>query len=127
MQSGKLKLSDSRPSKEASAGVLSAMSGVLSPKTTSSNIYLAKAIESSYTKTKAKKKGVFKEMKKDEPENQTGRYIHHPDASKQEPRDFLLIARVVKRNCRPLTVAEVKHKQRANVLFKLDNEIRSLQ
>ena len=45
-------------------------------------------------------------VKKDAPENPLGIYIQH-DAPKHMPRDYLLIARVVKRNCRPLTVAEV--------------------
>ena len=53
--------------------------------------------------------------------------VQHPDMLKQEPRDYLLIGRVVKRNCRPLTIAEAKHLQRDNVLFKLENEIRDLQ
>jgi len=62
----------------------------------------------------------------DEPPKQ-GKFILHKDTGKPDPRDFLLIARVVKRNCRPLTVAEVQHQQRQNVLFKLDTEIRTLQ
>ena len=63
----------------------------------------------------------------DEPEDREGLYVQHPDMLKQEPRDFLLIGRVVKRNCRPLTIAEAKHLQRNSVLFKLDAEIRDLQ
>ena len=63
----------------------------------------------------------------DEPEQRLGMLIQHPDMLKQEPRDYLLIGRVVKRNCRPLTIAEAKHLQRNNVLFKLDAEIRDLQ
>ena len=53
--------------------------------------------------------------------------IFHPDQGKTDPKEYLLIARVVKRNCRPLTVAEVKHQQAQNVLFKLNHEIKTLQ
>ena len=88
---------------------------------------LADVIEKSYKQTRLDRKKPFKEVKKDEPENQAGILIQHPDSTKQDPREFLLRARVVKRNCRPLSVAEVKHQKRENVLFKLDNEIRDIQ
>ena len=88
---------------------------------------LADVIEKSYKKSKHDRKAPFKEVIKDAPENQVGIKIQHPDMPKQDPREYLLIARVVKRNCRPLTVAEVQHQKRQNMLFKLDNEIRDLQ
>ena len=62
----------------------------------------------------------------DEPEDRVGMVVQHPDMLKQEPRDYLLIGRVVKRNCRPLTIAEAKHLERNNKLFKLEEEIRTL-
>ena len=91
-----------------------------------SNSETSNVLEKSSSKHK-KRREPYKEVKRDAPENPHGIYIQHADASKQEPRDFLLIARVVKRNTRPLTIAEVQHQQRQNVLFKLDNEIRDLQ
>ena len=78
----------------------------------------------SSSKKSSKRREVFKEIKRDAPENPNGIYIRIPETNLQEPRDFLLIARVVKRNCRPLTVAEVQHQKRSNILFKLDNEIK---
>ena len=68
---------------------------------------VASLIKDGHKKTKKERDKPFTEVSGDAPVNPEGRMIIHPDASKQEPRDFLLIARVVKRNCRPLTVAEV--------------------
>jgi hypothetical protein len=46
---------------------------------------------------------------------------------KQDPRDYLLIGRVVLKKQRPLTEAEIKHKQREALLEKLNYEIKVLQ
>ena len=47
--------------------------------------------------------------------------------TKPDPRDFLLIGRVVLKKQRPLTEAEIKHKQREALVEKLNQEIKSLQ
>ena len=85
-------------------------------------------IQQSYanTRKKAKKKEYVEKPAPDEPEDREGMVIQHPDMLKQEPRDYLLIGRVVKRNCRPLTIAEAKHLKRNDVLLKLESEIRDL-
>jgi hypothetical protein len=46
---------------------------------------------------------------------------------KQDPRDYLLIGRVLLKKQRPLTEAEIKHKQREALLEKLNYEIKLLQ
>ena len=85
------------------------------------------ALLNSYQRTRKKSnKKDYLIAEQDEPEDREGMLVQHPDMLKQEPRDYLLIGRVVKRNCRPLTIAEAKHLQRNNVLFKLDAEIRDL-
>lgn len=86
-------------------------------------------IQQSYqreTRKRAKKKDYQVLEAQDEPEDREGMVVQHPDMLKQEPRDYLLIGRVVKRNCRPLTIAEAKHLKRNDVLLKLESEIRDL-
>ena len=64
------------------------------------------------TRTK-KKKQDYKVEAKTAPENREGVFIKHPDCDKMPAKDYLLIARVVKRRVRPLTVAEANQRQRA--------------
>ena len=56
-----------------------------------------------------------------------GEIIKHPDILNKEPRDFLLIGRVVLKKQRPLTEVELKHRQRESLLEKLNQEIKNLQ
>ena len=84
------------------------------------------ALLNSYQRTRKQKKKEYVLEDVDDDAKREGMLIQHPDMLKQEARDYLLIGRVVKRNCRPLTIAEAKHLQRNNVLFKLDAEIRDL-
>ena len=56
-----------------------------------------------------------------------GVVIDTADPVMHAPRDYLLIARVVKRNCRPLTVAEVKHEEREHMIFGLNQQIKEKQ
>ena len=82
------------------------------PSNSMTNTEAADVIEKSYNQaTKARKTKAQYHTKTgiDAPDEREGVYIQHPDASKQDPRDYLLIARVVKRNTRPLTIAEVQH------------------
>ena len=66
--------------------------------------------QSTKKKKKKKTKGNFAEEFKSMPDHKEGVFIRHADSDKMAPKDYLLIARVVKRRVRPLTVAE--HAQR---------------
>ena len=96
-------------------------------KTLSGNSFNAKQlIGMSIKKTrKTNKKKDFIVQTRLEPAESKGIFIKHPDCDKMAPKDYLLIARVVKRRVRPLTVAEANQRQRAAVLQKLDEEIRN--
>lgn len=50
------------------------------------------------------------------PDDYEGVKINQPDYIRQEPRDFLLIGRIQKRNTRPLTVAELAHRDRSDTV-----------
>ena len=50
------------------------------------------------------------------PENNDGVYIKHADVGKKAPKDYLMIARVVKRNTTPLTIAEINIKTKEVLL-----------
>ena len=53
-----------------------------------------------------------------------GSLIKSPDYPHVEPRDYLISGRVAKRHTRPLTIAEVKQRNRLLALQKLDFEMR---
>ena len=66
------------------------------------------------TRTRSKKKKQdFKVEHQTAPDNREGIFIKHPDCDKMPAKDYLLIARVVKRPVRPLTVAEANQRQRS--------------
>jgi hypothetical protein len=79
------------------------------------------------TPVKKKSKKLLLSKDQDAPEEYQGIFIKHPDMIKQDPRDYLLIGRVLLKKQRPLTEAEIKHKQREALLEKLNYEIKLLQ
>lgn len=78
-------------------------------------------------KQKKKKPKSFVEIHQDQPDGYEGYLINQPDYNKQEPKDFLLIGKVQKRNTRPLTVGELMNRDRGVVVSKLESEIKNLQ
>ena len=76
---------------------------------------------------KKKKAELFEVKIQDAPENYEGTLIVDPDHIRQEPKDFLLIGKVQKRNTRPLTVNELAHRERELTVIKLQDEIKQLQ
>lgn len=88
---------------------------------------LTKVMPSGTSPIKKKKKSSFLTKELDAPEENQGVFIKNPDMIKQDPRDYLLIGRVLLKKQRPLTEAEIKHKQREALLEKLNYEIKMLQ
>ena len=80
-------------------------------------------IKNTRTRSKVKKKD-FITKPGNAPEHREGVFVKHPDCDKMPASDYLLIARVVKRWVRPLTVAGANQRQRAVALQKLDKELR---
>ena len=106
---------------KGAGGALSPADAVRDP-----GAYIARSYQREATRKRKSKGPAYKVDQQDEPEDREGMVVQHPDMLKQEPRDYLLIGRVVKRNCRPLTIAEAKHLKRNDVLLKLESEIRDL-
>ena len=56
-----------------------------------------------------------------------GLYIKNPDAPKLSPRDFLRIGKVQKQHEKPMTDENVKHRDRAYIIKKLNKSIHEMQ
>lgn len=52
-----------------------------------------------------------------------GEFVKTPDTLLMSPRSFLRIGKVIKENEEPLTVAQVKHRDRSYIISKLNQKL----
>lgn len=52
-----------------------------------------------------------------------GEFVKTPDTLLMSPRAFLRIGKVIKENEEPLTVAQIKHRDRSYIISKLNQKL----